>query len=109
MREEDDSFEGAFDEDDIQVAPSMPQYPNMSPSVPPELETFVARRHEPPDALPMKGQLPDNELSLFGKTNYTRGYSPMRYLFGIKRKDRRRHLYVIGKSGVGKTKLLEQL
>ena len=107
MVEETDSFEGAFGEDDIQVAPTMPTAP--ATNIPPELETFVARRHEPPDALPIKGQLPDNELSLFGRTNYTRGYSPMRYVFGAKRRDRRRHLYVIGKSGVGKTKLLEQL
>ncbi len=111
MQDETDSFEGAFDNDEPQVAvvpPAVPGYPTAS-AMPPELETFVARRHEPPDALPVKGQLQDNDLSLFGKTNYTRGYSPVRYVFGIKRKDRRRHLYVIGKSGVGKTKLLEQL
>ena len=30
-----------------------------------------------------------------------------KFIFGIKRIDRRRHLYIIGKSGVGKTKLLE--
>lgn len=76
---------------------------------PPEFEAFVARRHEPPETLPIRGQIPDADLSLFGKTNYTRGYGSERYIFGIKRKDRRRHLYVIGKSGVGKTKLLEQL
>lgn len=106
---EEDSFEGAFDDDEPQVAP-VSAYPNTSPaSLPPELETFVARRHEAPDTVPMRGTVPENELSLFGQTNYSRGYGAARYVFGIKRKDRRRHLYVIGKSGVGKTKLLEQL
>ena len=106
---EEDNFEGAFGDEDLQAAPSVPAYPTSASALPPELETFVARRHEPPDALPIKGQLPDQDLSLFGRTNYTRGYSPVRYVFGVKRRDRRRHLYVIGKSGVGKTKLLEQL
>lgn len=104
----EDSYEDAFGEqDEPQVAPT--SYPSAPSAVPPELDTFVARRHEPPDTLPIRGVIPEQELSLFGQTNYSRGYSPTRYVFGIKRKDRRRHLYVIGKSGVGKTKLLEQL
>ena len=72
-----------------------------------ELETFVARRHEPPDTIPTKEDVPPEDLSLFGRSNYSSGFSTKRYVFGIKRRDRRRHLYVIGKSGVGKTKLLE--
>ena len=72
-----------------------------------ELETFVARRHEPPDTLPTKDDIDSKDLSLFGRSNYSSGFSNKRYLFGIKRRDRQRHMYVIGKSGVGKTKLLE--
>ncbi|MBI2485219.1 type IV secretion system DNA-binding domain-containing protein [Candidatus Uhrbacteria bacterium] len=74
-----------------------------------ELETFVARRHEPPDTLPTPQDVAPEEISLFGKTNFSTGYAAKRYIFGIKRRDRRRHLYVIGKSGVGKTKLMELL
>jgi hypothetical protein len=48
---------------------------------------------------------PDEELCLFGKTSYRN----IREEFGIKRKDRARHMYFIGKSGVGKSKLLELL
>ena len=72
-------------------------------------EQFVARRHEPPAALPTKDNTPAEEISLFGRTNFSSGIAVKRHLFGIKRKDRMRHLYVIGKSGVGKTKLLELL
>jgi len=72
-------------------------------------DQIVARRHEPPAALPTKDNTQPEEISLFGKTNFSQSISVKRYIFGIKRKDRKRHLYVIGKSGVGKTKLLELL
>src|SRR3989339_1713236 len=78
--------------------------------MPPEIqENLVARRHEPPAALPTKDNTPVEEISLFGRTNFSSGYVVKRQIFGLKRQDRMRHLYVIGKSGVGKTKLLEQL
>ena len=46
-----------------------------------------------------------NEIVLFGQTNF-RGE---RVKFGIKTDDRRRHVYLIGKTGVGKTTLLENM
>ncbi|MFH1089703.1 MAG: DUF87 domain-containing protein [Candidatus Uhrbacteria bacterium] len=76
---------------------------------PQQEDQIVARRHEPPAALATKDNIPAEEISLFGRTNFSQGISIKRYVFGIKRKDRTRHLYVIGKSGVGKTKLLELL
>lgn len=72
-------------------------------------DQIVARRHEPPAALPTKDNTPAEEISLFGRSNFSSGISVKRQIFGIKRKDRTRHLYIIGKSGVGKTKLLELL
>jgi type IV secretory pathway TraG/TraD family ATPase VirD4 len=72
-------------------------------------DQIVARRHEPPAALPIKDNTPAEEISLFGRTNFSQGISVKRLIFGIRRKDRTRHLYIIGKSGVGKTKLLELL
>ncbi|MFA6603488.1 MAG: type IV secretion system DNA-binding domain-containing protein [Patescibacteria group bacterium] len=45
----------------------------------------------------------ENEVSLFAETNYRNN----RTKFGIKTDDRRRHVYVIGKTGMGKTTLLE--
>ncbi len=47
----------------------------------------------------------ENEITLFAETNY-RG---QRRRFGIKTDDRRRHLYVIGKTGMGKTVLQENM
>ncbi len=46
-----------------------------------------------------------NEISFFAKTNFRN----QERIFGIKTDDRRRHMYVIGKTGMGKTNLLENL
>ncbi|MEK7512704.1 MAG: type IV secretion system DNA-binding domain-containing protein [Patescibacteria group bacterium] len=63
----------------------------------------------PPPELPIYGKVTPTEASFFGRTNYVAALEEKRFIFGIKRKDRRRHLYIIGKSGVGKSKLLELL
>lgn len=63
----------------------------------------------PPPELPIYGQLPPAEVSFIGRTNYVAALEEKKFVFGIKRKDRRHHLYIIGKSGVGKSKLLELL
>jgi len=46
-----------------------------------------------------------SDITLFAKTNY-RGQEST---FGIKTKDRRQHVYVIGKTGTGKTVLLRNM
>ena len=61
----------------------------------------------PPPELPVYGKLKPEEASFIGRTNYVAALEEKRFIFGFKRVDRRRHLYIIGKSGVGKTKLLE--
>jgi len=61
----------------------------------------------PPPELPVFGKVDPEEASFIGRTNYVAALEEKKFIFGIKRVDRRRHLYIIGKSGVGKTKLLE--
>jgi hypothetical protein len=80
---------------------SLYHFPN--PDLVPNIVHVIARRAEPPMDLPVKGK--PGEISFFGITNFHNQNN----VFGIKRDDRRRHLYVIGKSGVGKSKLLELL
>lgn len=63
----------------------------------------------PPPELPVFGKVDPAETSFIGRTNYVAALEEKKFIFGIKRVDRRRHLYIIGKSGVGKTKLLELL
>src|SRR5215472_7458504 len=52
----------------------------------------------------MLGDL-DNRITHFGQTNFRNE----RKAFGIKRADRPAHMYVIGKTGTGKSTLLETL
>lgn len=47
----------------------------------------------------------ENEVILFAETNYRN----QRQRFGIKTDDRRRHVYVLGKTGMGKTTMLENM
>ncbi|RMD63948.1 DUF87 domain-containing protein, partial [Candidatus Parcubacteria bacterium] len=63
----------------------------------------------PPPELPIYGKVDPAEVSFIGRTNYVAALEEKKFIFGIKRGDRRRHLYIIGKSGVGKSKLLELL
>ena len=59
------------------------------------------------DALSKNGQQAgqNSEVVYFAKTNF-RGQDK---IFGIKRKDRRQHVYIIGQTGTGKTVLLRNL
>ncbi len=47
----------------------------------------------------------DNKITYFGETDFRN----QKTRFGIKAKDRSRHMYVIGKTGMGKSTLLENL
>lgn len=68
----------------------------------PNMKWTTAKTSEPPSNIPVEGMTDAEEVSLFGLTNF-RG----RHLkFGIKRRDRGRHLYIIGQTGAGKSFLL---
>lgn len=64
-----------------------------------------SKKGEPPANLPLADELPPDQLTNMGVTNF-RGSQEV---FGIKIPDRRRHIYVIGKSGVGKSTLLQNM
>ncbi|MDP3948510.1 MAG: type IV secretion system DNA-binding domain-containing protein [bacterium] len=61
----------------------------------------------PPPELPIYGRVNASQVSFIGRTNYIAALEEKKFIFGIKRVDRRRHLYIIGKTGVGKSKMLE--
>jgi len=64
-----------------------------------------SKRAAPPQNIPKATDGDSRDLSIFGETNFQNE----KIRFGIKNSDRRRHLYVIGKTGMGKSKLLELL
>lgn len=61
----------------------------------------------PPPDLPTLGKSDPSEVVFIGRTNYVASLEEKKFVFGIKRIDRRRHMYIIGKSGTGKSKLQE--
>lgn len=61
----------------------------------------------PPPDLPTLGRVDSADTVFIGRTNYVASLEEKKFVFGIKRIDRRRHMYIIGKSGVGKSKLQE--
>lgn len=75
--------------------------------MPKENRVQIIKYGPPPPELPVFGKVKPEEVSFIGRTNYVAALEEKKFIFGIKRVDRRRHLYIIGKSGVGKTKLLE--
>ncbi len=53
----------------------------------------------------MDHQANENLITVFAKTNFRGKEVP----FGIKTDDRRRHMYLVGKTGMGKTSLMENM
>ncbi len=74
-----------------------------------EGKIHIAKYGPPPPELPIYQQIDPREVSFIGRTNYEAPLESKKYIFGLKRRDRRRHLYIVGKSGSGKSKLLELL
>ncbi|MBQ6130642.1 type IV secretion system DNA-binding domain-containing protein [Candidatus Saccharibacteria bacterium] len=71
----------------------------------PNIVWASSKTAEPPAKLPLitNNSETDKEISAFGLTNF-RGIN---HQFGILRKDRSRHIYIIGQTGAGKSGLLE--
>ena len=79
---------------------SLYHFPN--PDFTSHLVYMQSKRSEPPRDIPTQQ---DGNISFFGSSNY-HGSSQV---FGISQHDRQRHLYMVGKSGSGKSKCLELL
>ena len=66
-----------------------------------QLIEFSSKKAPPPLNLPSGKK----DTTMFGVSNF----QDRKIEFGIKKEDRRRHLYIIGKTGMGKSKMLELL
>jgi hypothetical protein len=78
--------------------------PNITVATP-NIYWVRSKKVEPPNDLPTPRSVPEGDFTMLGKTNY-RGSNQE---FGIKAVDRRRHVYIIGKTGMGKSTLLENM
>ncbi|MBT3835481.1 type IV secretion system DNA-binding domain-containing protein [Candidatus Peribacteria bacterium] len=70
----------------------------------PNIDWVTNKQLEPPHELPILSEN-DKDLTVLGESVF-RG---KRTRFGIKQDDRRRHIYVIGKTGMGKSTILENM
>lgn len=71
----------------------------------PNLVWAGSKKGEPPANLPIEGNIGEEELTLFARTDFRH----LQHKFGIKIPDRRYHMYVIGKTGTGKSTMLENM
>lgn len=71
----------------------------------PSIYWVRSKKLEPPTDLPGETLEDGEKTTILGRTNY-RGSN---HLFGVKPTDRRRHVYIIGKTGMGKSTLLENM
>jgi hypothetical protein len=69
----------------------------------PTMQVTESRELEPPVNLPFAGT--DRDLAILGRTRFRSHHQ----VFGIRPDDRGRHVAIIGKTGMGKTTLLQQL
>jgi hypothetical protein len=88
----------------IEELASIFHLPNITVETP-TISWTASKKGEPPENLPIAGSLSEEELTVFAQTNFRH----MIQKFGIKTDDRRRHMYIIGKTGTGKTTLLENM
>ncbi len=83
-------------------------FPNMTLANIPNITWTKTILSDPPENLPVAQTLSPEEkreVNFFAKTEYRNSLS----VFGIKKKDRRRHQYIIGKTGSGKSTLIANM
>jgi hypothetical protein len=85
----------------IEELASLYHLPNISVETP-NIAWSRAKKLEPPMNLP---KATDGEVTIFGETDYR----DVKSEFGIKRKDRQRHFYLLGKTGTGKSTLFKNM
>ena len=72
----------------------------------PNIDWVLSKKLEPPINLPIPGVTDkEDEVTILGEAVF-RGD---RRKFGIRKDDRRRHIYIIGKTGMGKSTILENM
>jgi hypothetical protein len=64
-----------------------------------------SKKSEPPQNLPIEGSVDPYDITLFGETNFRH----LNQRFGMRLADRRFHTYSIGKTGTGKSTLIENM
>jgi hypothetical protein len=88
----------------IEELSSIFHFPNVQVETP-NIVWSGSKKGEPPSNLPLIANNPPGSLTLIGNTNFRNSAQA----YGIKISDRMRHTYIVGKSGTGKSTLLENM
>ncbi len=88
----------------IEELASIFHLPNVSVETP-SIVWAGSKKGEPPADLPIEENVAEDQLTIFAKTDFRH----IERKFGIKIPDRRYHMYAIGKTGTGKSTLLENM
>lgn len=88
----------------IQEVTALFHFPEVSEEIT-NIYQVSSKKVKPPQDLPLSLLLKNYSISTFGLTNFRNQHLE----FGIRREDRNRHLYIIGKTGMGKSKLIQLL
>lgn len=88
----------------IEELASIYHFPHVSVETP-SIVWAGSKKAEPPANLPVREVVQDDEMTIIGKANF-RHYEQ---IFGMKLKDRRLHTYCIGKTGTGKSTIMENM
>ena len=64
-----------------------------------------SKKGEPPADLPIEDNVAEEDLTIYAKTDFRH----LSHKFGIKIPDRRYHMYAIGKTGTGKSTMMENM
>ncbi|MEK7143120.1 MAG: type IV secretion system DNA-binding domain-containing protein [Patescibacteria group bacterium] len=88
----------------IEELASIFHLPNVSVETP-NIVWSGSKKGEPPANLPIVENVPETDLTAFAATNFRH----LKHKFGIKIADRRYHMYAIGKTGTGKSTMLENM
>ena len=88
----------------IEELASIFHLPNVSVETP-SIVWAGSKKGEPPADLPIEENVEDYQLTVFAQTDFRH----VMHKFGIKLPDRRYHMYAIGKTGTGKSTMLENM
>lgn len=88
----------------IEELASIFHLPNVSVETP-SIVWAGSKKGEPPADLPIEENVSEEQLTIFAQTDYRH----VMHKFGIKLPDRRYHMYAIGKTGTGKSTMLENM
>lgn len=81
----------------------------MAEKGPARIQLHAVKYSPPPADLPVYGSVPPGQITVMGRSTHVAALDEQRYVYGILEEDRSSGVHVLGRAGIGKTKLLESM